>query len=106
MGIVAATPHQSGRTKSAIRPSPTKNIQKILRSTTFILNLGHSKPGAKYRGLVRPEFASSLPHSLGVLAARVGLSRVLAAVMTAMAKNEGGSAEADTLPSFVAAAIQ
>ena len=42
MGIVAATPHQSGRTKSAIRPSPTKNIQNILRSTTLILNLGRN----------------------------------------------------------------
>ncbi len=40
MGIVAATPHQSGRMKSAIRPSPTKSIQNTLRSTTFILNLG------------------------------------------------------------------
>lgn len=40
MGIVAATPHQSGRTKSATRPSPTKTIQNTLRSTTFILNLG------------------------------------------------------------------
>ena len=102
MGIVAATLHQSGRMKSAIRPSPTKNIQNILRSTTFILN-----PGAKYRALVRPS-------SLRVLltrrcsGGRIGLSRLLAAVMTAMAKNEWGSAEAaaDALPSRVAAAIQ
>jgi hypothetical protein len=103
MGIVAATLHHSGRTKSAIRPSPTKNIQNILRSTTFILN-----PGAKHRGLVRPSpFASC--SLAGALAARAGLSRLLAAVMTAMAKNEGGSgaeAAADALPSVVAAAIQ
>jgi hypothetical protein len=61
----------------------------------------HSKPGAKYRGLVRREVASSLPGSGGA-------GRALAGVMTAMAKNEGGSAEAeaDRLPSFVAAAIQ
>ena len=63
----------------------------------------HSKPGAKYRGLVRREVALSLPDSLGV--SRVG---ALAGVMTAMANNEGASAEAeaDRLPSFVAAAIQ
>jgi hypothetical protein len=42
MGIVAATLHHSGRTKSAIRPSPTKNIQNILRSTAFILNPGRN----------------------------------------------------------------
>jgi hypothetical protein len=56
---------------------------------------------------VRREFSSSLPDSLGVLAVRVGLSPVLAAVM-AMAKKEGGSlgAEADRLSSSVAAAIQ
>ena len=64
----------------------------------------HSKPGAKYRGLVQREVASSLPDSLGVS----GAGRALAGVMTAMAKNEGESAEAeaDRLPSFVAAAIQ
>jgi len=63
----------------------------------------HSKPGAKDRGLVRRDLASSLPDSLVVPAARA-----LSGVMTAMAKNEGGSgeAEADRLPSFVAAAIQ
>ena len=68
----------------------------------------HSKPEAQYRGLARRGFSSSLPDPLDVLAARVGLSRFLAAVMTAMAKNESGSAaaEADSLPSFVAAAIQ
>jgi hypothetical protein len=68
----------------------------------------HSKPGAKYRGFKPREFSSSLSDSPGGLGARVELSRVLAAVMTAMAKNEGGSAEAeaDRLPSFVAAAIQ
>ena len=32
-GMVAASAHQSGRTKSAIRPSKTNTIQKILRST-------------------------------------------------------------------------
>jgi len=42
MGTVAATPHQSGRTKSAIRPSPMKKIQNTLRSTTFILNPGRN----------------------------------------------------------------
>ncbi len=103
MGIVAATLHQSGRTKSAIRPSPTKNIQNILRSTTFILNLG-----AKHRGLLRPSSPRVLlPRRCS--AARAGLSRLLAGVMTAMAKNEGGSgaeAAADALPSVVAAAIQ
>jgi hypothetical protein len=70
MGIVAATLHHSGRTKSAIRPSPTKNIQNILRSTTFILN-----PGAKPRGWVRPS-------SLRVLLTRRcsgGAGRALAA---------------------------
>ncbi len=72
----------------------------------FALHDFHSNPGARYRGLVRREFSSSLPASLGVVAARAGLPRVLAAVMAATAKNEGGSAEADTLPSFVAAAIQ
>jgi len=53
-------------------------------------------------------FSASLPDLLGVLAARIGLPRVLAAVMTALAKNEGGSAEAEAnrLPSSVAAAIQ
>ena len=68
----------------------------------------HSKPGAKCRGFKPREFSSTRPDSLGVLPARVDLSRVLAAVMSAMAKNEGGSAEAqaDRLPSFVAAAIQ
>jgi hypothetical protein len=64
----------------------------------------HSKPAAKYRAW----FCSSLPDLFVVLAARIGLSRVLAAVMTARAKNEGGSAEAEAnrLPSSVAAAIQ
>src|ERR1700732_899930 len=102
MGIVAATPHHSGKMKSAIRPSPTKNIQNILRSTTFIVN-----PKPKHRGLARREFSRVLlPRSM--FWQRVGLSRFLAAVMTAVAKNEGGSAqaEADSLPSFVAAAIQ
>jgi len=61
----------------------------------FAFHDSHSKPGAKYRGLLRREFSSSLPDALGVLAARVALSRELAAVMTAMAKSEGGSAEAE-----------
>ena len=35
MGIVAASAHQNGRMKSAIRPSRANTIQKTLRSTNL-----------------------------------------------------------------------
>jgi len=55
MGIVAAMPHQSGRTKSAIRPSPTKSIQNILRSTVCIVDLRRNIQLSKPQGVGRSE---------------------------------------------------
>ena len=99
MGIVAATPHQSGRTKSAIRPSPTNSIQNTLRSTTFILDLGRN---------IEDWYDARWLRAFLLARRSGGAGRALAGVMIAMAKNEGGSAEAEAvrLPSFVAAAIQ